>query len=79
LAEITFFVEKLVKSITSEFPDIGRVVEEYVQERNVGADAWRRTGVLTAVKEKVTFSTSTVWNYKMDALPSAMQISQFGL
>ena len=50
-----------MKSFTSEFPDIGRVVEEYVKERSVGADAWRRTGMLTfdgnkAVKEKVTFS-----------------------
>ena len=64
LAEKNFLCHKTgrkVKSITSEFPDIGRVVEEYVQERSVGADAWRRTGMLTfdgnkAVKEKVTFS-----------------------
>ena len=35
-------------------------MEEFVQERNIGADAWRRTGVLTfdgntRVKQKVTY------------------------
>ena len=31
-----------------EIPSLqSRVVIDYVQERNVGADAWRRTGVLT--------------------------------
>ena len=35
-------------------------MEKYVQERNIGADAWRRTGVLTfdgntRVKTKVTY------------------------
>lgn len=35
-------------------------IEEFVKERSVGADAWRRTGVLTfdgnkQVKEKVTY------------------------
>ena len=28
-------------------PDNGKVIEAYVQERNIGADSWRRTGVLT--------------------------------
>ena len=37
------------------------VIEDYVQERNVGADVWRRTGVLTfdgntKMKQKVTFN-----------------------
>lgn len=41
-------------------PDIGEVMEKFVEERNIGADAWRRTGVLTfdgntSVKEKVTY------------------------
>ena len=43
-----------------ECPDIGKVVEKYVEEHSVGADAWRRTGVLTFdgnvhLKHKVTF------------------------
>ena len=51
---------KSVKGIVMQFPNIGKVIEAFVKERNVGADAWRRTGVLTfdgncRVKEKVTF------------------------
>ena len=46
--------------ITAEFPQIGKEIEQFVQDRSVGADAWRRTGVLTfdgrkEVKEKVTY------------------------
>ena len=33
--------------IMADCKGIGKVIEEYVQSRNVGADAWRRTGVLT--------------------------------
>ena len=40
-------VSKWTSKILSDCPDIGKVIECYVQERNVGADAWRRTGVLT--------------------------------
>lgn len=52
---------KKVRGILATFPDIGKTIEEYVQERSIGADAWRRTGVLTfdgnrTVKEKVTYS-----------------------
>lgn len=51
---------KSVKGIVMQFPNIGKVIEAFVKQRNVGADAWRRTGVLTfdgncRVKEKVTF------------------------
>ena len=51
---------KDVKGILKQFPGIGKTIETYVQERNIGADAWRRTGVLTfdgncKVKEKVTY------------------------
>ena len=38
---------KTVRGILKECPDIGEQMEKYVQERNIGADAWRRTGVLT--------------------------------
>ena len=52
---------KRVSHILSKFPLIGKTIEEFVQDRSVGADAWRRTGVLTfdgnkSVKEKVTYS-----------------------
>ena len=30
----------------TRFPDIGNTIEVYVSEANVGADAWRRTGIL---------------------------------
>ena len=51
---------KRVSKILQECPDLGKVIEAYVQDRNVGADAWRRTGVLTFdgnvnLKEKVTY------------------------
>lgn len=46
--------------ILTTCPDIGEQMEKYVQEHNVGADAWHRTGVLTfdgniKLKEKVTY------------------------
>lgn len=42
------------------FPDIGETIENYVQEHKVGADTWRRTGVLTfdgntKLSNKVTY------------------------
>lgn len=45
-----------VRGILKQYPDIGK--EEFVQQRNIGADHWRRTGVLTfdgntRVKEKL--------------------------
>jgi len=52
---------KKVGEILKDYPNIGEVIEKHVQDRNIGADAWRRTGVLTfdsntKVKEKVTFN-----------------------
>ena len=38
---------KALHSIAEKFPDIGSEIESYVSSCNVGADAWRRTGVLT--------------------------------
>ena len=51
---------KRMGTILQKFPDIGKVMESYVEERSVGADSWRRTGVLTfdgnkPIKEKVTY------------------------
>lgn len=49
-----------VQTITEKYPDIGTTIEQFVQECNVGVDAWRRTGVLTfdgnlKVKHKATY------------------------
>jgi len=51
---------KKAKSILQQFPDIGNEIEHFVEERSVGADAWRRTGMLTfdgnkAMEQKVTY------------------------
>ena len=51
---------KTVSGILKTCPNIGKEIEQYVQDRSIGADAWRRTGVLTfdgnkQVREKVTF------------------------
>lgn len=64
LAEKNFLGRKRsskLKGIVADFLNIGKTIEDYVQERSVGANAWRRTGVLTfdgnkAVQEKVTYS-----------------------
>ena len=53
-------VTKKVKTIVDRFPDIGKSIESFVQDCSVGADAWRRTGVITfdgnrRVKKKATF------------------------
>ena len=53
-------ISKRTNTILKECPDIGKEIESYVQSCNVGADAWRRTGVLTFdgnrhVKEKATY------------------------
>ena len=36
-----------VFDILSKYPNIGEDIEKFVKERRVGADAWRRAGVLT--------------------------------
>ena len=64
IAEKNFLAHKQskkVRGIIKDYPNIGEVIETYVKDRNVGADAWRRTGVLTfdgntKVKNKVTFN-----------------------
>ena len=63
IAEQNFLANKSSKrmsTIVTMFPDIGKVIEKFVKENNVGADRWRRTGVLTFygntnVGKKVTF------------------------
>jgi len=53
-------VSKHIQTIIDRFPDIGTTIELYVSDCNVGADSWRRTGVLTfdgnlKVREKKTY------------------------
>ena len=36
-----------VCNILTRFPNIGKDIEEFVRDKKVGADQWRRTGVLT--------------------------------
>lgn len=63
VAEKRFLSRKISKKgskILKQCPDIGKTIETYVQDRNVGADAWRRTGVLTfdgntSLKQKATY------------------------
>lgn len=40
-------VSRKVKGIVKEFPNIGTTIEDFVKQNNVGADQWRRMGVLT--------------------------------
>ena len=51
---------KKVGRIISECPGIGQAIEQFVKECGAGADAWRRTGILTfdgnrKIKKKATF------------------------
>ena len=53
-------VRERVNKVVQECPNIGEVIEKFVQDCSVGADAWRRTGVLTfdgnvKLKNKVTY------------------------
>ena len=50
-------VSKKARGIVRKFPNIGKAIEDLISECNVGADFWRRTGVVTfdgnrKVKEK---------------------------
>ena len=50
IAEANILGQKVnhkVKDILSKYPDIGDKIEEFVKSNTVGADAWRRTGILT--------------------------------
>ena len=40
-------VTKRTSKLLQDCPTIGEEIESFVQDNNVGADAWRRTGVLT--------------------------------
>ena len=63
LAERNFLsrrVSRKVTGIIDSCPNIGEEIEKFVQDCSIGADAWRRTGVLTfdgntKVNNKVTY------------------------
>ena len=57
---LSWSVSRKTNSILHKFPNIGSKIESYVRSCDIGADKWRRTGVLTfdgnvRVKKKVTF------------------------
>ena len=64
IAEARFLRRKRGKNvgkILKECPDIGSTIENYVKSAGVGAESWRRTGILTfdgnrKVEKKATFS-----------------------
>ena len=63
ISEPNFLHRKTSKredTILKKYPDIGEKIEEFVRDQNVGADKWRKTGVLTfdgnmKGKQKVTY------------------------
>ena len=64
IAEARFFQRKRRKSvgkILRECPDIGETIESFVRDAGVGAESWRRAGLLTfdenrKLKKKTTFA-----------------------
>lgn len=51
---------KRVSKVLQDCPGIGKTIEEFVKDCGVGADAWRRTGILTfdgnrKLQKKATF------------------------
>lgn len=64
IAEARFFKRwrgRNVSKILKEYPDISKTIENYVRSAGVGADSWRRTGVLAfdgnrKVQKKPMFS-----------------------
>ncbi len=50
IAEKRFFKRRRSKRISKtlrDCPEIGKTIKEFVKSSGVGADAWRRTGILT--------------------------------
>ena len=50
IAEQRFLCKKpstRINKILNQCPDVGKAIEIFVSEHNIGADAWRRTGALT--------------------------------
>ncbi len=48
------------QTIAEKYPDTGKAIEDFVQDCNVGTDAWHRTGILTfdgniKVQKKATY------------------------
>ena len=70
-------VSKRTSKILRDCPNIGQAIESFVQDHSVGADAWRRTGVLTFdgnanLKDKPTGRFKSTWKkYMAGILPMA--------
>ena len=47
-------ISKSLCRYSFKYPNIGEDIETFVKERKVGADAWRRTGVLTFTYSKTS-------------------------
>jgi len=62
-AKVRFLSRKVshrISRVLKDCPDIGKSIEAFVQSRNIGADAWHLTGVLTfdgntKLPQKVTY------------------------
>ena len=68
-----------VCKIEKECPNLGAVVEEFVQKGNVGADAWRRTGALTfdgnvKLPQKVFFFQCSTKTEPPDEMAAHLQL-----
>ncbi|CAB4038738.1 Hypothetical predicted protein [Paramuricea clavata] len=57
-------VTKKVSRILEKYPNIGKEIEDFVIEQKIGADAWRRTGVLTFSYGKNYENSSLKVTYK---------------
>ena len=56
---------KFARDIVSRYPDIGKVIEEHARACDVGADQWRRTGLLTFGAQKKTEKRLTFENLRV--------------
>ena len=67
-------VSRRANRLLQKFPNIGETVQRFVEEHKVGADAWRRTGVLTfdgntklkdkVMYEKICHNLQDTYHYK---------------
>ena len=65
-------IPKRVSKVIQQHPTIGKDIEEFVKSKRVGADAWRRTGVLTfdgarVRGKKVTYRSKNTFKPNMIA------------
>ena len=66
-------VPKKVCKTLCKFPNIGQDIEDFVEERQVGADQWRHTGVFTFDGNQKTGPKVTYGEFKNISVKSIMQ------